>query len=1218
MAKNIAGVLIFLTVCVGWVASLSAADRTRVFQQGLDGYAGVEDTWTNTNDWASPPQNNNNYGQSDTLMLERSGVGNPLLRFDLVDIPVNSTLVSATLSLYNTTQSGSSGQDFARRVRLYNVLVDWDEGNQSGSPIDAPGDHGATGYNAFDYYAAEGVDVPWGELGMAEGDYAAIRESYADVVNEGWYTWDATSLVRAWIRGDRSNFGVVLRDATGYEDDHADTREFISSQNANADSRPKLTVVYNADVPFADAGPDQENLEWSGGPVTLDGSDSSDRPGGDDNALIYSWRIARAAYGSTMSGSPPGATAVTSFTPDVAGEWEIELTVTNELGESATDAVQLRLLAIPSTHPRIYLTAAKLAALKTMAVPSNSRWMQLKGEADDPEGEMHAKALVCRITGQTSYCDQAIAIAQAKMVDNDDSSDKPGNIALVFDWCRDNLASEEVAAFIAYFNAWGDAPKDEDSSGWGNYWPRYGYSFAMIGLASYGDNPRAREWLDEYRHRRYRDYDLPLLDHIAGGGAWPEGMVYDWIANWPRIKAVEAWRTAAGENLFESTRWFRNRLGYFLLYHWPGQADNWGDLFHPYVSTGDSERDRGSMTNYGRIQGLILVERFIDDPLARQLQAYLATPPVNNSRNFLYHEEFLWFNPDHPSETPNRLSHFASGTGTIFMRSDWPSGAADTDVGATYLTFQSGDHFTYHQHFDQNSFTLFKHAPLALDSGVYSGDGLSEHDINYYVRTIAHNTLVVYNPAEDFSRSRPGASSNDGGQRSVYPGSRSPENVDYFQQYKTRYDTGDMVRFEDNTFYVYALGDATNAYNNPSYNQAMDTGQSGSTAKVSRFHREFVYLRPDAPGAADYLVLYDRVGVVDAAFSGQNTKLLFHTFNEPSVNGVPETISAGETLYSGADLATAVNGEGKLFIKVLAPASRNLRVVGGRGQKAFWVFGANYDWHWDAGEDQPRPTNNYEDEPYGEWRIELEPADAALEHNFLTVLVPTGSAAAMPDATLISDGGMEGVHIADSTLDRVVLFSSANDGGSPTGAITYTVPIGDRSLHLLVDLAPGTRYRISNTRAAGSKTVSLTPDSGGGFQVGEQGALSFFLGAGADPAPDVTINGSDGPITVSAGEPLSARVTLSPGARVGHTGDSWIGVLTSFPSPYDWLTLVDGAGWNVGVKPYEQGPIHTMPSTEILNFALPPGVYFFFFSVDDSMDGVPAAQWLDYEVVTVE
>ena len=59
------------------------------------------------------------------------------------------------------------------------------------------------------------------------------------------------------------------------------------------------------------------------------------------------------------------------------------------------------------------------------------------------------------------------------------------------------------AALIAYFETWGaDVPKGEDFSGWGNYWPRHGYSYALAGLATYGDTPEAESWLDEYRRRR--------------------------------------------------------------------------------------------------------------------------------------------------------------------------------------------------------------------------------------------------------------------------------------------------------------------------------------------------------------------------------------------------------------------------------------------------------------------------------------------------------------------------------------------------------------------------------------------------------------------------------------------------------------------------------------------------------------------------------------------
>lgn len=1073
-------------------------NQTRVFQQGLSSYTGTSDTWVSALTWDTPPQTQVNYGQNTILRLSRNGGENPLLRFDLSAIPGNSAVISASLALYNLTPSTcSSNGSLARRVRAHGALAAWDEGNQvQGVVATTAGAHGATGDYAFLYYSG-GTNVAWGGRGMLAGtDYTTASESYADVLNPGWYTWDITALARAWVRGEQPNYGLTLRDATGYQDSNCDWRDFASAQySADTTRRPKLTLVYNPDVPYANAGPDQANLSWTGGAITLDGSASHDRPGGDNNSLLYAWRIVQAGFGSSLSGAI-GTAKTTLFTPDVAGEWEIELTVTNNLGESASDRVHLRLLGLPAGHPRIYLSPARLTALKARALPTNPRWVQLLGEANSGDGEMHAKALVSQVTTQASYCNAAITAALALAAEPGDWSTKAGDIAIVYDWCYAQLSGTQRTTLINYFNTWGSAtPKGEDIPGWGNYWPRWSYSYALVGLATYGDNPRAGEWLDEYRYKRYRDFDQALLDRIAAGGGWPEGMIYDWIANWPRVKAIEAWRTATGEDLFQSTPWFRNRLPYLLLHRWPGLAEQWGNFFHPYLSTGDTERLRGSIANYERIMDLILIERFPTEPAARQLQAYLSAPPTDNSMSFLYHEEFLWYNPAQTTQTPALLTHSNPTQGTIFMRSGWPGAAADQDPCATYITFQSGDHFTYHQHYDQNSFTLFRCADLALDSGVYSGDGLSNHDVNYYVRTIAHNTLVVYNPAEDFSSARPDASSNDGGQRTLYPASRYPSGIEYFDQNALYYDTGDLVRFEDAARYTYALGDATQAYNNPTYNQAMNTSLSGNTAKVSRFLREFVYLRSgSAAGMGDYVVIFDRVGVTAPAFSGQNTKLLFHTLNQPVVNGSSTLVSPGETLYTGSDLATAVSGSAKLFMKTLLPAAHNLRVVGGRGSKAFWVFGSNYDWHWSAGEAQPRPINDFEDVPYGEWRIELEPADTALEHNFLNVLYPTASTTVnMPATTLISADKLSGAFIADASLNRAVLFSATSSGSAPAGVLTYHYMPTAQTHNLIFDLTPGARYSMSAARVGALLTVTLTPNAAGSFQASSQGVLSFLL-----------------------------------------------------------------------------------------------------------------------------
>jgi hypothetical protein len=858
-----------------------------------------------------------------------------------------------------------------------------------------------------------------------------------------------------------------------------------------------------------------------------------------------------------MAGKIVSSAKIASFTPDQPGEWNIELTVTNILGESATDTVHLRLLRFATTHPRIYLTPDRLAALKSRAVSTNFRWTQLLAEADSTDGEMHAKALVYQVTGQAAYGQGAITLALAMIADTDDWSTKAGDIALVYDWCYSLLTAAQKKTFIDYFKSWaGDVPKSEDTPGWGNYWPRYGYSYALIGLAAYGDDASALNWIEEYRYRRFRDNDVPLLNHIASGGGWPEGIVYDGIANWPRAKAMDAWLTATGENLFESSDWFKNRLGFVLLHRWPGLADkqSWEKDFHPYQSTGDAERNRASMVNYERIMALILLNRFPSQPLSGQLQAYLAASPANNSNSFLYHEEFLWFNPNATGKTPELLTHYSPATGTVFMRSAWPNGAADTGTGATYLTFQCGDHYTYHQHFDQNSFTIYKYGDLAIDSGVYSGEGLSWHDVNYYVRTIAHNTLVVHNAAENMTAARPDAVSNDGGQRTCYPATRSPQTVDYFNQHLVHYDTGDIPRFEDARRHTYIFGDGVKAYNNPTYNQAMDTGYTGNTAKVSRFHREFVYLRPEGTAVdSDYLVVLDRVAVTQASFSGSKTKLLFHFLNEPVVNGTATTVSAGETLYSGANLATAVSGGGKLFIKPLMSA--NFRKVGGRGVKSFWVFGENYDWHWSASEPQPRPINDFENIPYGEWRLEMEPVDTNLEHNFLTVLYPAASTVtAMPTVTSITGSGMTGGHIADPTLKRVVLFSASATGASPTGAVSYSYPDLSRTYNLLCDLTPNSRYKLTAGANGSQRTVTLTPDTAGKYTVSTQGTLSFMIPEEDEPVLSVMPSGRS--VAKEAG-------TTTFGVSNTGTGTmSWTASVTSGSS---WLSISSGAsGTNTG------------------------------------------------------
>ena len=128
--------------------------------------------------------------------------------------------------------------------------------------------------------------------------------------------------------------------------------------------------------------------------------------------------------------------------------------------------------------------------------------------------------------------------------------------------------------------------------------------------------------------------------------------------------------------------------------------------------------------------------------------------------------EFLWDDPEVAPRDPaigrlNRTisSTFFPGVGHLVMRDGWKS-------DSTWIEFDCGPYFAKHQHLDQNHFTIYHGGYLAIDSGADYTDTESPHYLNYYRRTVAHNSVLVYDPAEKFFWSdNVGPAANDGGQR---------------------------------------------------------------------------------------------------------------------------------------------------------------------------------------------------------------------------------------------------------------------------------------------------------------------------------------------------------------------------------------------------------------------------------------------------------------------
>lgn len=711
--------------------------------------------------------------------------------------------------------------------------------------------------------------------------------------------------------------------------------------------------------------------------------------------------------------------------------------------------------AVRPAHPRVWLTPEKLAVLTARADSGAPQWERLLNHLDTPSSWYRestlamSAALACRCLEDSdpgrsaAYADLAVekmfsVIDRGIPGELDTYKVTVADIAVTFDWLYHALSPDERARVIAFING----AHERAAGQYRNAWVNYNFDIMMIagisGYATWGDNPEAPALIDHARAVRW-DYTRPALAVTGTGGGWAEenGYAMETTSRLPLWMA--AVKSATGEDLFDSIEFVYDRLLYELLSLYPNPSDHNGKFYHKHVPAGDGRQGIGPW-HHARIGRLASIEAFADRAYAGYAQAWVSRPPANKmGDDWLSVWDFLFFNPDTDSlplaEAP--LACYARGTGTVVMKGDWtPSG--------TQIHFQGGGpHLEYHQHLDKNSFTIYKMKPLAIDAGTYDGSGDREdHVLNYYKRTVAHNSILVYRPDERWTwqhtwQYKPGT--NDGGQRamSIYTASGKrvgpwvPFNstgLDHgdwpYNTYRINFDCGSTPRFEHTDDYTYTMGDAARAY--PAW-------------RVSNFKRHLVYLRPREPGGDEYIIVYDRVTAADP---GWQKYWLLQCPTEPAVAGGEEyRVDAGIMEYRGANLCIIENGGGMLFSRTLLPADPVIRKIGGPPTRDSWVFGTNHHYG--------------ESCCYGWGRIEVLPSAPRTDDLFLHVLYPAlAGTESMPPAELITGDAIAGAAVGD----RVCVFSRT-EHALERGAFALDGS-GPRRV-LLIDLAPGRPYRVS-------------------------------------------------------------------------------------------------------------------------------------------------------------
>lgn len=684
----------------------------------------------------------------------------------------------------------------------------------------------------------------------------------------------------------------------------------------------------------------------------------------------------------------------------------------------------------PPEHPRLYLRRSDVGDLRArmlhpvlkpvwdelarLAARRQTHRLELEalGYLIDPQAE----------AGRRTAAETLKMLQESTFPDEQDISRAIGRTmvtgAIVYDWCYELLTAEQKQAYIDQFVRLAKMlecgyPPTRQGSVTGHSSERMIMrDMISAGIAIYDESP------EMYRlaaGRFFREH-LPARNWFYPGHAYHQGDSYGSYRYASDLYPLWIFHRMGAGNVYDPAQ-------QYVPYQWIYMRRPDGQL----IRSGDTylhSRRPGQV--WPLETATILSASFYGDGYV--YGEFLKEPSVS-AENKLF--EFLWRDPNlqpRPADELPLTRYMGSPFGWMIARTGWDENAAIVEMKVNEYNF------TNHQHLDAGSFQIYYRGALAIDSGLYTGSSGaygSPHTTNYYWRTIAHNSLLVYDPDEVFSRSRDRDYGNDGGQR--LPNGRSePRNFD--DLLTKGYATGKVLAHgfgpdADRPQYSYLKGDITQAYSD----------------KVRQVVRSFVFLNLDDAARPVALVVFDRVVASDPAFKKY---WLLHSIEEPQIDGPRVSIARTEE-----------GNRGRLYLTALRPAADNLAIekIGGPG-KEFWVFGRNFP-------NDIEPRRRASQEP-GAWRIEISPQRAAADDSFLNVLQVADAGAGPPlPSTLVEGDGVIGAKIAD----RVVLFSQS---GEPlSGEIRFSLEGKEVFQVLLADLAEG-EWQVSRGGRPQSEIVS--------------------------------------------------------------------------------------------------------------------------------------------------
>ena len=731
----------------------------------------------------------------------------------------------------------------------------------------------------------------------------------------------------------------------------------------------------------------------------------------------------------------------------------------------------------PKVHPRLYLRSSDIPELKERLrhpeIKKTLNMIKELGKDRTPEEEAKApastgfryyaemrgvvsriqlKALDYLVTGNKRTAREAITAMMDTLRNTNygikgDLSRASGqmlmNGALVYDWCYDQMKEKEKKTFISEFlriaktMECGYPPKNnEPIAGHTSEWMVM-RDLLSVSIAIYDEHPDLYEYIIKML---YKDY-IPVRNFVYSGHNYHQGTGYvnvrfsnDMFSTWIIS------RMGAG-NMYDPAQ-------QFVLYDFIYRRRPDGHV----LPAGDFTANPKFKASYG-LPSLLTYSYYKDGYLAYE---YNRRPKIDNHCLIF---DVLWKDINVEPKAPNDLPltrYSGSPFGWMIARTSWDDNCAMAEMKVNEQFVGN------HQHMDGGSFQLYYKGPLAIDAGSYkgtSGGYNSPHNKNFFKRTIAHNSLLIYDPDEKFASWNYGGADktefadNDGGQR--MPGDRWDTCRSFEDLMSEEYTTGKTLAHgmqpgTKEPEYSYLKGDITKAY----------------SSKVKEVKRSFIFLNLKSDKTPAALIVFDKVVSAKPDFKKY---WLMHSVEEPEVENNQFVIKRTKDNYSGM-----------VQTNVLLPEADNVEVtkIGGKG-KDFWVFGTNYT-------NDPTPKVSEDTDERGAWRVEVSPAKPATEDYFLNVMQVTDyKNKHLYEVKKLKTDKLTGVCIAD----RIVTFSK--DSNTLFGRFSLDITQNSTMKVVMTDMKPGT-WQVKKNGEVFIPAIEVRSDDGILAFEGSNGTYEFL------------------------------------------------------------------------------------------------------------------------------